>query len=115
MSRQKSFSKEKYEERIQNQINVALKRDISDPRLMMISITRVELSPDKSWAKVYWDTYNTEHKEEVKAAIEKSAGKLRSVLAKTLNVRHTPEIQFLYDSQFEDENHIMDLLKNEDV
>ena len=53
------FSKLKYEERVRDEINLALRREFADPRLMNVSITHVELTQDHSHAKVYWDTFNT--------------------------------------------------------
>ncbi len=106
------FSKLKYEERILNELNSALRREFADSRLTLVSITRVELSQDYSMAKVYWDTFNSATRGDAKAAIESIKGRMRTVLANKMEVRHTPELFFYYDSQFEDEKKINDLLKN---
>lgn len=89
-----------------------LRREISDPRLSMISITKVELNKDFSQAKIYWDTFDSSKRGDVKKAIDGVSKKMRSLLAKNLDVRHTPELFFIYDSQFEDEMKITQLLKN---
>ena len=98
MARGKAYSKEKYEEMIQNDINSFLRQGFSDPRLTMVSVTRVELNDDYSMAKVYWDTFNSASRGDSKAAVDGTVGKIRSMLAKTLKVRHVPEIKFFYDS-----------------
>ena len=113
MARGKAYSKEKYEEMIQNDINSFLRQGFSDPRLTMVSVTRVELNDDYSMAKVYWDTFNSASRGDSKAAVDGTVGKIRSMLAKTLKVRHVPEIKFFYDSQFEDERKIMELLQQD--
>ena len=113
MARGKAYSKEKYEEMIQNDINSFLRQGFSDPRLTMVSVTRVELNDDYSMAKVYWDTFNSASRGDSKAAVDGTVGKIRSMLAKTLKVRHVPEIKFFYDSQFEDERKIMELLQHD--
>lgn len=102
-----------FEERIKDQLNVALRRDLADPRLTMASITRVELTNDYSVAKVYWDTFDSSNRGNIKNAIDGVRTKLRSILARELKVRHTPELNLIYDSQFEDEKKIEDILKNE--
>jgi ribosome-binding factor A len=106
------FSKQKYEEKILNEINFALRKDIADPRLTMVSMTHVELSPDYSQVKVFWDTFDALKKNEVEKALNGVKGKMRSILADKLDVRHVPSITFFYNSQFEDENKIEKLLKN---
>ena len=92
---------------------MSLRRDIADPRLVMASITRVELTADYSQAKVYWDTFDANKRGDIKKAMEGVAPALRSILAKELNVRHTPELQFFYDSQFEDERKIEEILASD--
>ncbi len=113
MAKKQSFSKEKYQEKILHEINALLRKDFQDPRLIAVTVTSVILSSDYSVAKVFWDTFDPSKRGECKKAIEGTSGKMRSKLAKILNVRHTPEIKFLYDSQFEDENKILDLIKKE--
>lgn len=106
------FSKLKYEEKVRDVINLALRREFTDPRLMNVSVTHVELTQDYSHAKVYWDTFNTATRGDAKAAIEATAGRMRRLLAEKMEVRHTPEIKYIYNSQFEDANKIDKLLKD---
>jgi ribosome-binding factor A len=113
VARKQGHNKVVFEERMKNEINLSLRRDIADPRLTMISVTRVELTDDYSQAKVYWDTFDANRRGDAKKAIEGLSSKLRSILAKKLEVKHTPEIQFQYDSQFEDEKKIVELLDEE--
>lgn len=105
-------SKDLFQDKIRNEISVMLRREIADPRLTMISITRVELNQDYSVAKVYWDTFDSSKRGDAKKAIDGLKGKMRSLLAKHLDVRHTPILEFYYDSQFEDELKITQLLKD---
>lgn len=102
-----------FQENIKNEINIMLRRDIADPRLNLVTITRVDLNRDYSQAKVYWDTYDADKRGDIKKALDAGFVKrMRSLLAKTLNVRHTPELYFFYDSQFEDEFKISELIKD---
>lgn len=106
------FSKVKYEERIRDEINLALRREFADARLMNVSVTHVELTQDYSHAKVYWDTFNASTRGDAKEAIESTAGRMRKLLANKMEVRHTPEIHYVYNSQYEDESKITRLLKD---
>lgn len=108
------FSKVKYEERMRDEINLALRREFTDPRLMNVSVTHVELTQDYSHAKVYWDTFNVATRGDAKSAIESTAGRMRTLLASKMDVRHTPQLHFVYNSQFEDESKITQLLKDDE-
>ena len=110
MARTNTHSKDKYQELIKNELNVTL-RKLSDPRLLLCSITKVELNRDYSVAKVFWDTFNDDSTFEIGTALDGASGKVRSVLAKVLKLRHIPVITFAYDSQFSDELKITELLK----
>jgi len=108
-----SHSKVIFQDKIKNEISALLRTSLKDPRLIMMSVTRVELNQDYSMATVYWDTFDSSKRGDVKDAVEGIRGRLRSLLAKNLNVRHTPNLTFIYDSQFEDEQRIQDLLNQE--
>lgn len=107
-----SHSKQIFEERIRNDVNSLLRSELKDPRLALLSITRVELNADYSVASVYWDTFDSQKRGDIKEALEGTVGRLRSLLAKLLKVRHTPVLNFIYDSQYEDELKIEKLLKD---
>ncbi len=113
MARKQGHNKPMFEEKIKNELNMALRRDISDPRLTLVSITRVDLTNDYSLAKVYWDTFDSSKRGDIKKAIDGVSSKLRSILAKELKVRHTPQLELYYDAQFESEKAITDLLESD--
>ena len=100
-------------EKILNASNTFIRSEVSDTRLTFVSFSRVELSDDNSHATIYWDTFDASKRGDIKKAIEGVPGKLRTYLSKFLQMRHTPSITFVYDSQFEDENKIDQLLKEE--
>ena len=108
------FSKLKYEERVRDVINLALRREFADPRLVNVSITHVELTPDYSHAKVYWDTFNAATRGDAKEAIESTTSRMRALLANKMEVKHTPQLHYIYNSQYEDESKITQLLKSAD-
>lgn len=109
----KDTKKKMFEERIQNELNMILRREISNPHLQFVSLTKVDLSNDFSVATVYWDTFDSSKRGDIKKALDSAQGKLRSSLARVLNVRHTPEITLQYDGQFEGEKAIEEILEKE--
>ncbi len=115
MGTKKSFKKEKLEEKIRQESNSYLRSKVADPRLKMISITKVKLNPDISVAMLYWDTFDISKKEEIENCIDGMKSTLRSHLSSILKIRHTPIINLLYDSQFESEKNIMDILNSEEI
>ena len=94
-------------------MNQLLRTHFSDNRLQFISFTKVELSCNLSHAKVYWDTFDGKKKQEATNAIAGIHGKMRSHLANFLQIRQIPQLKFIYDSQFESEKNISDILKDE--
>lgn len=108
------FAKVKYEERVRDMINSALRREFADSRLTNVTVTHVELTQDYSHAKVFWDTFDVAKRGDAKDAIESTAGRMRKLLANKMEVKHTPELHFVYNSQFEDESKITKLLQDSD-
>ena len=106
-----NFKKTKFEERLLNEINGLLRTGLTDSRLHFVSITKVEMSPDYGYAEVFWDTFDSHTRGDAKKAIEKAKGRIRSELAKVLDVRHVPSLTFTYDNQFDEENKIVQLIK----
>ena len=113
MAKQKAFKKEKYQEGLIKEINLIFRSEIKDSRLTFVSITKVELNSDYSVAKVYWDTFDSSRKNEVSSSLNNVGGKMRSQLSKVLKIRQVPIISFVYDSQFEDELKIDQLLSGD--
>lgn len=102
-----------YEEQIKNEVNKLFRTGMDNSAFTFCSITKVEMGPDFSTAKLYWDTFDPSRRGDISKAMESALGKIRTHLAKTLQVRHTPSLSAEYDSQFEDEQEIDKLLQSE--
>ena len=77
----------------------ALLRTVKDPRVqdVMISITRVETTPDLRWTKVYVSFLQEDKVKDAKAGLKSAAGYLRRQIAANLQLRYAPEIQWALD------------------
>ena len=94
-----------------------LLRSVKDPRVQqgMISVTRVEVTGDLRYAKVWISVYPLENEKELKRGLKSAAGWLRRELASSLNLRYTPELVFEVDHSIEYGAHINQLIENLDI
>ncbi len=89
-------------EQIHRDLAQLVSREIKDPRVGMITIEEVEVSPDLSHAKVYYTLFADQGDPvETQAGLDRAKGFLRSRLGKALRVRFTPELHFIYDETAE--------------
>jgi ribosome-binding factor A len=86
---------------IQREISDLIARELRDPRVGMITITAVDVSPDLSHAKVLYTTLDPAHVQEAAQGLKRAAGFLRSQLAKRIKLYTTPELRFEYDESVE--------------
>ena len=85
-------------EEIQKELS-SLLRTVKDPRVqdVMISITRVETTPDLRYTKVYVSFLQSEKADEAMKGLKSAAGYLRRQLGSNLKLRHCPEIVWALD------------------
>lgn len=86
---------------IQRELSDLLQRELRDPRVGMITITGVDVSPDISHAKVLYTTLDRAHIEEAARGLKRASGFLRSQLARRIKLYTTPELRFEYDESVE--------------
>ena len=74
-------------------------RNLKDPRVQdtMISVTRVEATPDLRWAKVYVSFLQEDRANDALKGLKSASGYLRRELGSALNLRYTPELQWEKD------------------
>ena len=86
---------------MQRELSSLLRLELRDPRVGMITITSVDVSPDLSHAKVFFTILEKKKLAETLAGLKRSAGFLRSQLAKRIQMYTTPELRFEYDESVE--------------
>jgi ribosome-binding factor A len=98
---------------IQKTLTDILRKDIKDPRIGMVTITRVKLTTDLRIARVYFALSGSQKSiEEAKAGFNSARGYLKRTLASQLGLRYMPNIEFYYDDSFEYASHIEALLRS---
>ena len=89
---------EEYKKEISNIINYKLK----NPNVTgLISVTKVKVTNDLKYAKVYVSVLNSKNLEKTMQGLKDSAGFIRSQVAKTVNLRITPQLVFELDDSIE--------------
>lgn len=79
-----------------------IRLELKDPRVGMITLTDVEVSPDLTHAKVFFTTLGDEvARAQTETGLKKASGFLRTMLGQQLKVHNTPELHFAYDASVE--------------
>lgn len=85
---------------IAREISVILNEEAKNEVLKKVSITDVTVDDDLTFAKVYFMT-RLEDTEFVESELNEAAGFIRKELARSLDLRSTPELKFVYDSSLD--------------
>jgi ribosome-binding factor A len=97
---------------VQKVLSTLISREIKDPRINpMTSVVSVEVAPDLKSAKVYISVLGDEEsKESTLRGLRSAASFMRGQLARTLNLRNTPELTFINDNSIEYGVHMSKLI-----
>lgn len=106
-----SYRQARLAEFLRDEISTIIQRELRDPRVGFVSVTRVELSPDLRHARVYVSVYGSpEEQEEALRALQGAAGFIRRLIAPHLHTRHIPELHFKLDRSLEHAEQVARLL-----
>ena len=94
---------------LRSEISSVMQRKLKDPRVGMVTITEVEVSPDLKNARVYVSILG-EDKSETLAGLRSAAGFIRSELMKVLHLRPMPALEFAIDESLARAERTLDLL-----
>ena len=90
------------DEEYRKELSQILSYDLKNPNITgMISVTKVKVTADLKYAKVYISILNSKNIKETLEGLKKSSGFIRSELAKRINLRNTPELIFEIDDSME--------------
>ena len=91
-----------------------LEAALDDPKLHSVTITRVELSPDKGHCTVFF--YTPDGKEafekELLPIVEQYKISLRKALAARIQSRYVPKLSFAFDAQLEKQLRVEELIEH---
>ena len=97
---------------MQKEIADLIRNTIKDPRLPgLVSVTAVRVTKDLRYAKVYVSVFgNDQEKKDALQALKHAAGFVRHEIGQRIQLRYTPEIQFVLDDSIEHGMHISSLI-----
>ena len=88
---------ERIEKEMQREISKIIELEVKDKKLEFVTITACHVTNDLSFAKIYFTCLKEIDKKEVEIAFHQASSFIRKQLAGTMNLRHTPELTFVYD------------------
>lgn len=89
---------ERVAQALKKELSVIIHDELKDPRLGFVTITRVELTPDLRFAKVFFSVLGKEQDYiKTKKALDSALGFMRSLVTKRLQLRLAPELLFKED------------------
>ena len=98
-------------EEVQKEVDDIIRHSLSDPRIDgTYSVTRVEVTRDLRYAKVYISVLEDEKRKDLMAALKNAAGFVRRELGRRMQIRYIPEIQFVSDENIAYGVHIAQVL-----
>ena len=106
-----SHKLDRIEESIAREISRILLEEAQNKDIKNVSITKVTVDDDLTFAKVYFMT-RKEDTEKIEQALNTASGFIRKNLAKSLDLRSTPELRFVYDKSIDYTKQIEDIIDN---
>jgi ribosome-binding factor A len=98
-------------DQIRSELAVLLSREVHDPGIGFVTLTKVQVSPDLQLARVSYTVLGDEKAQASSAkALERAAPFLRRQLGSRLRLRRTPELRFIYDEAVAGQDRIEKLL-----
>ena len=83
------------------EISYILANEIKDNDIKFVTVTDVKVTNDLSYAKVYFTVLDMSKKEDTLKALKNAAGFIRRELCNRVDIRHMPELEFVFDESIE--------------
>lgn len=93
--------KDRVEEQVRRDLAELIQTELRDPRVGMISLTAVELTPDYAHAKIFFTTLNADHVPDIMQGLKRASGFLRRELGRRIHIHTLPELHFVHDISVE--------------
>jgi ribosome-binding factor A len=105
---------ERIAEQLKSEIARVLREEVTDPRVRLVTITRVDCSPDLANATVFWSSMEAVDEasvDRIEAGLSSAAAFVRRQLAHALPLRRMPRLVFRYDPSLEQGARMASLLR----
>jgi len=99
-------------DQIRAEISVMLAREVHDPGIGFITVTRVEVSPDLLLARVYYTTIGSDsQRRDTVKALQRALPFLKYQIGKRLRLRRVPVLEFFFDKSVEHQARVEELIR----
>lgn len=92
------------------EISYILMNEVKDEDIKFVTITDCKTTNDLSFAKIYFTVLDDSKRESTLKALENAKGFIRRELSERIDIRHTPELIFVYDESIEYGKKIEDII-----
>ena len=83
------------------EISNILQNEVKDNDIKFVTVTGCEITSDLSFAKIYVTVFDTEKKKDILKALNGAKSFIRGEISKRVEIRHTPELRFIFDDSIE--------------
>lgn len=106
-------------EQLRAELSQILRDEVQDPRIRMVTITRVKLAPDLGAATVFYSPLgedpDAERKRDLEHAMRAVTGFCRRTLSRRVKLRHTPELRFVFDDSIAQGSETLELIRSLEI
>ena len=106
-------------EQIRAELSQILRDEVRDPRIRLMTITRVKLAVDLGAATIFYSPLGEDpdeaRREELAEAMTSVSGFLRHQLSRRVKLRHTPVLRFVFDDSIAEGSHMLSLIRSLDI
>ena len=106
-----SIKLSRYNSLFVKEISSIIQNEVKDNDIKFVTITDCEITSDLSFAKVYYTVLDETKKNDTRKALDKAKGFIRGEISKRVDIRHTPELRFIFDESSEYGSKIDRLIK----
>lgn len=103
---------ERVADQIRAEVTTIISRELHDPGLGFVTVTRVEVTPDLQHARVFYTSLgDAAARASTGRVLERAAGFMRRQIGQRLRLRRAPEIHFQFDESIGHQDRVEQLLK----
>lgn len=110
----KAFTRvERVKHLLHQEISSILQIDVKDPRVKLVTVTDVRLTPDLREARVLITSLGDEaERENVLNGLKRATGYIRGELGRRLKLKYTPTVEFAFDDWYDKQERIFNLIEH---
>src|SRR5439155_15458727 len=103
---------ERVADQVRAEVSSMIARDLRDPGIGFVTITKVSVSPDLHHARVYFTTLgDPAARKRTLTALSRAGSFMRSQLGQRLRLRRAPELEFVFDESIAHQDRVEQLLQ----